>query len=143
MIIRAFNGSKSDLQELIEMFIDLFEFDYNKDMNISYAKKVGELYKLLYKDGSICNFILKKDDIAGFMLLYPDEKQGIVAQSLYVKKAYRNTVFTGRVYKWLETWVRDNYKYCSIIATNDKVCKMYDNRYKKLYSVYKFIPEGV
>jgi len=142
MIIRPFNGSQSDLEELMAMYVDLYEFDYDKNINHSYAEKIGELYKSLYQHGAVCNLVIRYNDIIGFMILFPDKEGGMTAQSLYLKQEYRKSHIAGRLYKWLENWISDNYKYCTIIATTDKVCKMYDKRYKKLYSVYKFIPKG-
>ena len=141
MIVRAFDGSKSDLDELIEMFVDLKKYDNEEDM--TYTQIVGELYKILYKNGSVCFISETGGTICGFAILFPDDEGGAVAQSLYIKEKFRGSILFGRFLKWLEDWVAERYKYCTVIATNENTYSMYDKRYKKQYSIYKFIPEGV
>lgn len=139
MEIREFNGSKEDFKELSEMHIDLI--NYSEDSFLTYSHGIDELLRQLKQVGSKCFFITKNDKIAGYSILIPDNKGGVLGQSFYLKEEYRNTTLFIRAIEWLEKYVSNNFSYCTLIATNSKISSIYEKRYKKRYTVYIFTPQ--
>jgi len=133
--MQEFLGSEEETKELISMYINLREFDNEDDK--TFAQNVDDLFKTLRIDGSMCYLIKEKDMIAGFTILLPHTKDGIIGRSLYLKEEFRHTFLAHKFRMWLENFVKSNNIYCLVEATNENICKIYDKRYTKISTTYK------
>lgn len=136
MNIRDFDGSKADFLELSKMYTDLK--NYSEDSFLTYSHGIDELMQQLKVNRSKCFIVEKSSKIAGFAIIIPDYKGGAVGQCLYLKNEYRKGTLFPRLLEQLEEYIDSNYEYCILMATNEKVASLYDKKYQKRVTFYKY-----
>ena len=133
MTYRFLNDSKSDFDNLLDMFTALEE-----KQGVSHLTYVLKLIELLNIQDGKCFIFENGNNIVGFAIIYPDLKGGCIGQSLYIKPEFRGTASFFNCLTILKDYVASKYAYVDLVATNDVISKLYEKLgYQKLYTIYR------